>query len=105
MEIRRELKSIELLPAPPMRRVRRIVGLARQARRGAAQMARLSRGFVQAGDGARAARFMKAARQLVELYEELRACAQAWLAPTAGIPVPKLKVVPDEPPRYARCCG
>ena len=77
--IRQELKAIELVPAPPLRRARRIVRLARTARRGAIQMARLGRALAHAGDAGGSLRFLNASRQLAALHDELRACAQAWL--------------------------
>lgn len=77
--IRQELKEIELLPAPPLRRARRIVRLARTARREAIQMAILGRNLAETGDAPGAFRFVQAARQFAALHEELRACAQTWL--------------------------
>jgi hypothetical protein len=81
--VRQELKAIEMTPAPAIRRARRIVRLARSVRKGALQMAQQGRQYLAEGDGARAVRFMTAARRLTELYEELRGRARAWLPSAA----------------------
>lgn len=84
-KIRQELRAIELAPALPIRRARRILQLARSVRKGARQMSFLSRTHLADGDGIRAVRFMTAARRLCELYEELRACARAWLPASVNL--------------------
>lgn len=77
--IRQELRDIELLPTPPLRRARQILKLRREARLGAVQMEGFSRLFLEAGDGDRAGRFRAAAKRMEKLSEDLRHCARAWL--------------------------
>lgn len=77
--IRQELRAIELLPAPPLRRARQILKLRREARLGAAQLEGFSRLFLEAGDSDRAVRFLAASKRMTKLSQDLRSCACAWL--------------------------
>lgn len=89
-EIRREVASITSTPMAPMRRVRRLLRVAKKVHSGAITLATLSLRALQGGDEAASTRFREAARRLVELHDEIRSQACQEMSTTGRGPVEAL---------------
>jgi hypothetical protein len=79
-KIRSQIADIEAAAAPPMRKARLILRMARSLRAAAGRLAHLSRRSFREGDPLRGARMREATQRLLQAHAELRDRAGAALA-------------------------
>jgi hypothetical protein len=83
-EIRREVDRLETVSAPPLKKARKFLRLARAVRAQAATLARLSAALMQDCYGEQAARMHDSAARLLGFHEEIRSKARGCLGSSAS---------------------